>query len=75
MTKFGTLDPDGHYEEVGEVSQDDMKKCPHFIMLWEHYRADGTCKCNDPDHTVMLAWGYVWDVPTEQWVAPLDDDE
>ena len=75
MPEFGTLFPDGSYEPKGRVEQSDIQRCPHMIILWEHYREDGSCKCNDPDHKVMLAWGYAWDVPTQQWVAPLEVEE
>jgi hypothetical protein len=48
----------------------DMLKCPHVIIMPEHYREDGSCKCNDPDNTVMVEWGYVWDDAAKQWVSP-----
>lgn len=38
----------------------DPNRCPHFILTAEHYREDGSCKCNDPNETVMAEWGYVW---------------
>ena len=38
----------------------DIRKCPHVIIMPEHYRADGTCRCNDPEHVEMRAWGYKW---------------
>lgn len=34
--------------------------CPHFIMVPEHYRPNGTCRCNDASHTEMRGWGYTW---------------
>lgn len=39
----------------------DIMKCPHAIIMSEHYNADGSCKCNDPNATVMAEWGYKWD--------------
>jgi hypothetical protein len=37
----------------------DILRCPHVIMLPEHYRADGTCKCDDPaERRRMRSWGY-----------------
>lgn len=37
-----------------------MLKCPFSIMMPEHYRNDGTCKCDDPDHREMMIhdWDY-----------------
>jgi hypothetical protein len=60
MTTFGTLNPDGTVSNVREIRQSDLLACPFVIMAAEHYREDGTCKCNDPEHrkTVMEAWGY-----------------
>jgi len=45
---------------VRYISQNSIKKCPHFIMMPEHYRPDETCKCDDKNETVMIDWGYVW---------------
>ncbi len=60
MTTFGTLNPDGTLSNVREIPQSCLQRCPFFIMMPEHYREDGTCKCNDPEHrkNVMYAWGY-----------------
>jgi len=64
VTRFSTLeiDPNGKLVEsnVREIKQSDMMKCPHFIMVAEHYRDDGSCRCNDRSHTVMQKWGYHW---------------
>lgn len=57
---FGTLMPDGQLTDVRLIKQSDMRKCPHFIMDPRHYRKDGSCFCNDPDHTEMAEWGYEW---------------
>jgi hypothetical protein len=37
-----------------------VDECPHLIWVPEHYREDGTCRCDDPDHAVMASWGYEW---------------
>lgn len=74
-TEFGTLHPDGSYARSGSVKQSDMLKCPHVIMVFGHYRADGTCRCDDPAHVEMAEWGYVWDGAAKTWVAPPDDEE
>ncbi len=41
--------------------------CPHFIFSGEHYRQDGTCKCNDPNEKIMKSWGYEWNKKTNMW--------
>ncbi len=60
MTTFGTLNPDGTLSNVREIPQSVLRRCPFFILDQDHYREDGTCKCNDPEYrkTVMYAWGY-----------------
>jgi hypothetical protein len=60
MIRFSTLHPDGTETNVRIIKQSDMQKCPHCIMVPEHYRKDGTCKCNDEKETVMREWGYKW---------------
>jgi len=46
---------------VRTIQQSSIGNCSHFIFDPEHYRADESCRCNDPDHTDMADWGYVWD--------------
>jgi hypothetical protein len=63
MTRFSKLEMrDGKLVEtnVREIKQSDIQRCPHFIMVAEHYRADGSCRCNDREHTEMKEWGYKW---------------
>jgi len=60
---FGTLNHiNGQTFEtnVRYISQNSIGKCPHFIMLPEHYRPNETCKCDDKNETVMSEWGYTW---------------
>jgi hypothetical protein len=46
--------------QVYNMRQSSIQACPHFIMVPEHYRADGTCKCNDPaeQQKMVEEWGY-----------------
>jgi len=67
MIEFGNLDPDGKYTHVRNLDRDTILACPHFIMLPEHYRSDGSCRCNDSEHTEMEDWGYEWNEDTERW--------
>lgn len=41
-----------HYSDIG--------RCPHLIIVPEHYRADGTCKCSNAEHRAMMIreWEY-----------------
>jgi hypothetical protein len=48
-----------------------IRKCPHFIMLPDHYHPDGSCRCDDPDHIDMADWGYTWD--GSSWIS--DEEE
>lgn len=58
--KFGTLNQDGTESNVRMIKQSDIGKCPFYIFMPEHYREDGTCKCNDAEHRKMMIkeWGY-----------------
>lgn len=69
--EFGNLASDGTYAHVKSPPQSAMLKCPHFIMVAEHYRDDATCRCDDETHTEMSEWGYFWD--GQKWDAPEDD--
>jgi hypothetical protein len=42
------------------MKQFDILKCPFYIMIPDHYREDGTCKCNDPIERIKMIkeWGY-----------------
>jgi hypothetical protein len=42
------------------LSHDTIGACPHVIFAQEHYREDGSCKCNDVNDPNMAEWGYVW---------------
>ena len=46
--------------EVWLMRQADMLKCKFAIMVPEHYRKDGSCKCNDAEHRKMMIaeWDY-----------------
>ena len=46
---------------VRTIKQSSIGNCPHFIFDPEHYRVDESCRCDDPNHTDMAEWGYVWD--------------
>jgi hypothetical protein len=67
MTEFGSLHPDGTYELKGHIKQSDMLKCPHCIIAFEHYRPDGSCRCNDENHKEMKEWGYKWSKSEQRW--------
>jgi hypothetical protein len=69
MTEFGKLTEEG-YEHVRSIPQSAMLKCPHFIIMAEHYRSDNSCRCDDETHTEMIEWGYRW--IDGRWIAPDD---
>ncbi len=65
----GAFDPEtGAFVDrpaIRVIPQAAFQACPHFILALEHYRADNTCRCNDPAHTEMGGWGYIWS--GEKW--------
>ena len=55
---FGTLHPDGTLTNQRTVKRMDIARCPQFILMAEHYREDGSCRC-DEGH---------YDEETGEWV-------
>lgn len=53
--------------KVRTIKLADMQKCPHYIIDPDHYRADGSCLCSDPNAKVMAEWGYHWDATSKRW--------
>lgn len=68
MTRFVELDGDGNVISEREIAQDEIRACPHFILVPEHYRPDNSCRCNDRTHVAMRVWGYTWNVDRKEWV-------
>ena len=46
--------------DVRSIKKSDIRKCPNYILVAEHYRENGSCKCDDPaERARMIAeWGY-----------------
>lgn len=71
MIRFSNMKLDGDTlveTESREISQSVIRACPHFILVADHYRADGTCRCDDPSAKIMRKWGYRWDRKKKQWI-------
>ena len=63
MTRFSELEMVGGKlveKNVRVISQSSIGSCPFVIMVADHYREDGTCKCDDHDEQEMMIneWGY-----------------
>ena len=73
--RFAKMDlVDGKLVEVEarEIANSDVAKCPHTIFVADHYRTDGSCRCNDPTHLEMHEWGYRWRLG--QWRSPPEEE-
>ncbi len=44
-----------------------IRACPYLILLPEHYREDGSCRCDDPEAPEMVRGGYTWDAEAGRW--------
>jgi hypothetical protein len=57
---FATLNPDGTLTGQRTLSKDSIAKCRFFIMTADHYRDDGSCKCDDAAHRAFMKreWEY-----------------
>ncbi len=42
------------------LKHSDIRRCPFVILIPDHYRADGTCKCDDATERARMIreWGY-----------------
>lgn len=49
------------------MQQGMIRSCPHYILVPDHYNADGSCKCNDPHDANMSEWGYEWNEREKVW--------
>ncbi len=58
--QFGTLHPNGELTNQRMIKQSDIAACKFFILVPEHYRQDGSCRCDDEQHRKMMIkeWGY-----------------
>ena len=45
---------------VTMMKHSNILACPFCIIVPSHYRADGSCKCDDPQEQAMMIkeWGY-----------------
>ena len=58
--QFGTLNPNSELTNIRTIKQSDIAACKFTIMVSKHYRADGSCLCDDEEHRKMMIkeWGY-----------------
>lgn len=70
--QFGTLKEDGAFVNVRMLNQSDIRRCPHCMFVPDHYRADGSCRCDEKDYPEMEEWGYEWD--GNSWVSPGEEE-
>lgn len=45
---FSTMDEQGKVTTIKVLKNSDIGRCPKYILVPEHYRDDGTCRCNVP---------------------------
>jgi len=45
--RFATLTSEGKEINVRYLKHEDIRKCPSYILVPEHYREDGSCKHNE----------------------------
>jgi hypothetical protein len=52
--RFGKFHPDGTETGVRVIEQGAIQRCRFLIMIPDHYRDDGSCKCDDAEHRAYL---------------------
>lgn len=45
--QFGTLHPDGTLTNQRAIPKAAIAACPQYILVPEHYREDGSCRCDE----------------------------
>ena len=57
---FQKLNEDGNLSNVRKIKQSNIEKCEFYILLPEHYRQDGSCKCSNKKHRAKMIkdWEY-----------------
>lgn len=62
MRKMHGIDPAEELKvaTIVTMKRSDLLKCPFAIILPEHYRQDGSCRCDDLIHRAKMVreWGY-----------------
>ena len=53
---FGELTPAG-LVNTRQIKQSDIMKCPFAILVADHYREDGSCKCSNVAERIRMAKG------------------
>jgi hypothetical protein len=51
-------------------TMNDLERCPQHIVIPRHFRRNGSCRCDDPNHHEMEGWGYTWS--GKRWMVPED---
>jgi hypothetical protein len=51
-------------------TMNDLERCPQHIVIPRHFRRNGSCRCDDPNHHEMEGWGYTWN--GKRWMVPED---
>lgn len=57
---FKRIDGSGRLLSSRTVNQSSILRCRFCIIVAEHYRDDGSCRCDDPLEQEMMIreWGY-----------------
>jgi hypothetical protein len=66
--RFRTFDAEGNLAQSRVIQKSSIVACPHLILVADHYRADGTCRCNESEYPEMEKWGYEWSSEAGVWV-------
>ena len=66
VIRFGELTPAGPVL-IRALAVADVRRCAHLILDPDHYRDDGSCRCDDPEHASMRDWGYRWNPSAGVW--------
>lgn len=69
---FSTLNADGSETGIRQIKHSDIRSCPFFILVADHYGPDGTCECRTPEgrQRMIREWEYTAEDFVEKGVVP-----
>jgi hypothetical protein len=56
------------FRDITGLPYEVVEQCPHHVMEHsDHYRDDGSCRCDDPTDIAMAIIGFRWDALQRRW--------
>jgi hypothetical protein len=70
--QFGVLHEDGTLTDERFIKRSDIGACPQYILVPEHYREDGSCRCDEGHYDDEGEW---IEVPLAEYLSTRSGEE